>query len=293
VRLVVGYGAGGTADTIARVLASGMSEKLGQQVVVENRTGAGGMLAARDVARAKNDGHTLLLATNAYLHPFTTPSAGASFNFVKDFYPITFAVTTPALIAVHPSLNVKTVREFIDLAKAKPDMISFATGGGTGTTVHLILELFKSRADIQVTHIPYPASPVGLADFLAGRVHAFIAPAPMMLEHIKEGKVVALAITGSRPMPLAPAIPTMGEAGFANFDVTLWMGLAAPSGTPPNIIEKLAQAANETLKSEDAIKILRPLGFTVVGSTPEEFRRSAAAEVSLWANVGEKAGLKK
>ena len=290
IRVVVGFSAGSGADISARVVGQRMGQILGQQIVVENKTGAGSSLAAEQVARAPKDGYTLLMATianviNAVVNP------NLSFDFRKDFAPVVRLTTTPNILVVHPSVGVKSVKELIDLAKAKPDQLSFASSGvATGT--HLAAELFKVMTGVKMVHVPYAGSPQAVTDLLAGRVQVFFSPASTVLQHVREGKLVALASTEAKRAAMAPDLPTMAEAGLPGFETGLWFGLVAPVGTPKEIIDKLARAGNEALKADEVGKALAPQGIDLVGGSPEEFARYLDGEMRRWATVAEAAGLK-
>jgi tripartite-type tricarboxylate transporter receptor subunit TctC len=291
IRVVVGFSAGSGADISARVVGQRMGQILGQQIVVENKTGAGSSLAAEQVARAPKDGYTLLMATianviNAVVNP------NLSFDFRKDFAPVVRLTTTPNILVVHPSVGVKSVKELIELAKAKPDQLSFASSGvATGT--HLAAELFKVMTGVKMVHVPYAGSPQAVTDLLAGRVQVFFSPASTVLQHVREGKLVALASTEAKRAAMAPDLPTMAEAGLPGFETGLWFGLVAPVGTPKEIVDKLARAGNEALQSDEVAKALTPQGIDLVGGSPEEFARYLDGEMKRWATVAEAAGLKK
>jgi tripartite-type tricarboxylate transporter receptor subunit TctC len=193
---------------------------------------------------------------------------------------------------VHPSVGVKTVKELIDLAKTKPDQLSFASSGvATGT--HLSAELFKVLAGVKMVHVPYAGSPQAVTDLLAGRIQVFFSPASTVLQHVRDGKLVALASTEAKRTAIAPELPTMVEAGLPGFETGLWFGLLAPAGTPKEIVDKLARAANEALQADEVAKALAPQGIDVVGGSPEDFARYLASEMKRWATVAEAAGLKK
>jgi tripartite-type tricarboxylate transporter receptor subunit TctC len=259
--------------------------------VVENRTGAGSSLAAEAVARAPKDGYTLLLATianpiNAAMNP------NLPFDFVKDLAPIALLTTTPNVLVVHPSLGVKTVKELIAYAKAKPDALSFGSSGvGSGT--HLSLELFKTMAGVKMVHVPYVGSTQAVVDLLAGRIQVLFAPASTVLPFVQQGKLVALASSEAKRIKIAPDLPTMIESGLPGFETGLWFGLLAPAGTPRDAIEKLSLAANEALKSDEVAKALQPQGIDLLGGTPEQFARFIDSEMKRWAAVAQTAGLRK
>ena len=291
IRVIVGFGPGSGADITARVLGNRMGQILGQQIVVENKTGAGSNLAAEYVAKASKDGYTLLMATisqpiNAAVSP------NLNFDFAKDFAPIVLVSTTPNLLVVNPSLGVKSVQELIALAKAKPDSLSFGSSGvATGT--HLAAELFKVLTGVQMVHVPYAGSAQALTDLLAGRIQLLFTPASTVIQYVHDGRLVALAATEAKRAALAPEIPTMGEAGLAGFDTGLWFGLLAPAGTPPAAINKVAAAVNEALKSDEVANALRPQGIDLLGGTPDQFAGYIAQEMKRWDTVARAAGLKK
>jgi tripartite-type tricarboxylate transporter receptor subunit TctC len=291
VRIIVGFPAGSGADITARVVGQRMGQILGQQIVVENKPGAGSSLAADFVARAPKDGYTLLMGTianpiNAVVNP------NLSFDFIKDFTPIVRLTTTPNILVVHPSIGVTSVKELIDLAKAKPDELSFASSGVlTGT--HLSGELFKVVTGVKMVHVPYAGSPPAVTDLLAGRIQVFFSPASAVLPHVHAGKLVALASTEAKRTAIAPDLPTMAEAGLPGFETGLWFGLFAPAGTPKEIIDKIARAGNEALKADEVGKALAPQGIDLVGGSTEDFARHLDSEMKRWTAVAQAAGLKK
>ena len=290
VRVVVGFPAGSAADITARVVGQRMGQILGQQLVIEDKTGAGSSLAAEVVARAPRDGYTLLLATIANSINAVVKT-NLAFDFAKDFAPIVRLSTTPNILVVHPSLGVKSVKELIDLAKAKPDQLSFASSGVASGT-HLAAELFKMLTGTKMVHVPYAGSPPAVTDLLAGRVQVFFSPISTVIEHVRAGKLVALASTEAKRSAIAPELPTMAEAGLLEFETGLWFGLLAPAGTPKGIIDKLAGAANEALRSDEVIKPLAQQGIDVVGGSPEDFARYLDGEMKRWTTVAEAVGLK-
>jgi len=291
VRVIVGFPAGSGADITARVVGQRMGQILGQQIVVENKPGAGSSLAADLASRAPKDGYTLLMGTIA--NPINAVvNSNLSFDFIKDFTPIVRLTTTPNILVVHPSIGVKSVKELIDLAKAKPDELSFASSGVlTGT--HLSGELFKVATGVKMVHVPYAGSPPAVTDLLAGRVQVFFSPASAVLPHVQTGKLVALASTEAKRTALAPDLPTMTEAGLPGFETGLWFGLFAPTGTPKEIVDKIARAANEALKADEVGKALAPQGIDLVGGSTEEFARYLDGEMKRWSTVAQAAGLKK
>jgi tripartite-type tricarboxylate transporter receptor subunit TctC len=290
VRVIVGFPAGSAADITARVVGQRIGQLLGQQVVIENKSGAGSNLAAEAVARAPKDGYTLLLGTIANSINAVVKS-NLAFDFPKDFMPIIRLTTTPNILVVHPSLGVKSVKELIDLAKAKPDQLLFASSGvATGT--HLAAELFKMLTGTKMVHVPYAGSPPAITDLLAGRVQVFFSPASTVLAHVRSGKLVALASTEAKRTAIAPELPTMAEAGLPGFETGLWFGLLAPAGTSQDVINKLGRAANEALQADEVTTPLAQQGIDSVGGSPEDFARYINGEMQRWAKVAETAGLK-
>jgi len=289
VRIIVGFGPGASADIAARVLAQRMSQTLGQQVIIENRPGAGSNIATEYVARAPKDGYTLLFGTVANTIN-TTLSKNLSFDFGKDFAPIAQAVTLPNILVVHPSLGVDRVPDLISLARSKPQEIFFGSSG-VGTSPHLSGELFNEMAGVKLVHVPYPGSAQAVTDLLAGRVQVMFSPASTVLPHVAEGKLKALASTELKRAGAAPNLPTMSEAGLTGFDTSVWFGLLAPVGTPANVAARLNQAVNDALRSDDVVALLRAQGMDTLGGTPEAFAHTIADETQKWARVIAAAGL--
>ena len=289
--VISGFPAGTTADISARVVGAKIGQILGQQLVVENRPGAASSLAAAAVARAPKDGYTLYIGSaanviNAAMNPQLT------FDFVRDFAPITLLTSTPTVLVVNPGLGVKSVNELIALARAKPDWISFGSSGLASST-HLALELFKALGHVKITHVPYTGSPQVVTDLLAGRIHGYFSPASTVMEHVRAGKLVALAVTDAKRSSIIPDLPTMIEAGIPGFELVLWFGLVAPAGTPQPIIDKLSRAANEALETDEVGKSLQAQSIARIGGTPEEFRRHIDNESTRWTAVVTGAGLRK
>jgi tripartite-type tricarboxylate transporter receptor subunit TctC len=291
IRVFVGFGPGSGADITARVVGARMSQILGQQIVVENKAGAGSSLAAEAAARAPKDGYTLLMATISQpINAAVVPNLG--FDFVKDFAPITLLSTIPNLLVVHPSIGVKNVKELIALAREKPDSLSFGSSGvATGT--HLSAELFKVLTGVKMVHVPYGGSAQAVTDLLAGRIQLLFSPASTVIQHVHDGKLVALAATEAKRAAIAPEVPTMAEAGLPGFETGLWFGLLAPAGTPREAIDKISAAANEALKADEVGKALRPQGIDLLGGTPDDFARYIDSEMKRWDTVARAAGLKK
>ncbi len=291
VHLISGFPAGSTADISARVVGAKMGQILGQQFVIENRVGAASSIAGAQAARAPKDGYTLFVSSaanmiNAAMNP------NLNFDIIKDFAPIALLTSTPTVLVVTPETGVKSVRDLIALAKAKPDTLSFGSSGVASST-HLALELFKSLVGVKITHVPYTGSPQVVTDLLAGRIQGYFSPASTVTGHIAAGKLTALAVTDAKRSSFMPDLPTMIEAGVPDCVSVLWFGLSAPTGTPQPIVDKLARAANEALKSDEVVKSLRAQTVEALGGTPEDFRRHMEAEDKRWTAVVMVAGLRK
>lgn len=290
VRIVVGFGPGSVADVIARAMANRISQTIGQQMVVENRAGAGSSLGAEYVARAPKDGYTLFMCTVAQtINPALNK---LNFDFGKDLAPIALIANAPQILVAHPSLGVSTVKELIALAKAKPNEIQYASSG-VGTLSHLSGVLLNSAAGITLTQIPYPGSAQSMTDVLAGRVPLMFGPASTVWSNVRAGKLKALAVTQSHRATIAPDVPTIAEAGLPGYSAGIWMGLLAPAGTPADIVDKLSHAANDALKSNEVLTLLHAQGVDPLGGTPDEFARFIDAELKKWQSVVTAAGLER
>jgi tripartite-type tricarboxylate transporter receptor subunit TctC len=291
VHVIVGVAPGSTADVSLRVLAQKLSQIMGVQFVVENRTGAGTTMAAQFVVQAAKDGYTLMYGGSANtVNATLSPNVG--FDFAKDLDPIARVTAVPNILVVHPSLGIKSVNELITLARSKPAEILFASSG-VGTSPHMSAELFNLMAGVKLAHVPYQGSSQGINDVLAGRVPVMFSPASTVLPHIQSKVLIALASTHSVRMTLMPDLPTMSEAGLPGYETGVWNGFLAPSGTPRPIIDKLSRAANEAVKSEDVVKALSAQGIATVGGTPEDMASFIRSEIDKWAKVVVAAGLRK
>jgi len=291
VRIMVGFGPGSSADITSRALGQRMSQILGQQFVVEIKTGAASGVAAEFVARAPKDGYTLFLASSANLtNQAINPKV--PFDMVKDFAPIALATSVPIMLVATPTLGVNNVQELIALAKSKPGEVLYASTG-VGTAPHLSGELFAQRAGVKLVHVPYQGSPQAATGVRAGRVSIRFSPISAVAAHVEAGKLKGLASATSKRPAIAPNLPTMAEAGMPDFDTSIWFGLVAPAGTPREIIDKLSRAVAEAQKSDEVLKILRAQGFEAVTGGPDEFAKSMQSEIKRWNAVAEAAGLKK
>ena len=291
VRFIVPFAPGGGTDVLARIVAPKMSETLGKQVVVENRTGAGGNLATEQVAKSPPDGYMILLA---YIGPIAvSPSLNSKLGFdpVKDFSAVSLMATIPLVLVVHPSLPAKSVRELIMLARAKPGQMTYGSAGN-GTAQQLAGELFNLLAATKIMGIPYRGGAPATVAVLTGEVDLLFTGALGVFPHIKSGRLRALAVTTSRRLPSAPELPTVAEAGVQGFEVVSWNGVLVPTGTPPSVIQKLNASISEALRAPDVRQRLNSEGLQIVASTPEQFEQFIRAEITKWAKVVRSAGLK-
>ncbi len=290
IRIVIGFGPGSVADITARVIGTHMGQTLGQQVVVENRVGAGSNIGAEHVARSAKDGSTLFMATIANV--INPAMATLPFDIRKDFTPVTLVASSPQLLVAHPSLGVDSVKELIGLARQKPDTISFAMSG-VGTLSNLSGLLLNNLAGIKLVPVPYQGSAQGVNDVIAGRVPLMFGSAANVMPHVQAGKLKALAVTQSTRLPDAPQVSTMIEAGLPGYDAVVWMGLLAPAGTPTEAVLRLSRAANEALRAPEVRKALGAQGFSTIGGTPDVFARTIDSELKKWSDVVSAAGLRK
>jgi tripartite-type tricarboxylate transporter receptor subunit TctC len=289
VRLIVGFTPGAASDIIGRVFAKGAGRILGQEVVVENKPGAGSSIAAEYVARADKDGYTLFVPALSTLTDEIV--AGRSVDMSRDFAPIAPLGNLAIVLVVNPQANVHSVGELIALAKSKPGKLLYATVGA-GTLPHLCTVLFEQRTGLNLVHVPYPGSPQAITDVIAGRVTMFFAPATVVVGQIASGKVTALATAANNRSSALPDVPTMAEAGMPDFNTPLWLGLVAPAATPRAIIEKLAGAVNQVMHTPEAKETLNKQGYDPVESGPDQFAAFIRSELARWSAVARDAGLK-
>ncbi len=290
VRIVFGFGPGSSGDVMSRVLAQRMSQDLGQPFIVEGKPGANGQLGAAQVARAPNDGYTLFLASVSNATNVAITPASAT-DLAKELTPIALVATVPSILVVHPSLGVANVQELIALAKARPDQLFFGSVG-VGSPPHLADELFKVMAGVKLVHVPYAGgSGQAATDLIAGRISMVFSPASTIAPHIAAGSVKALAAATAKRAGLFPGLPTIAEAGLPGFDSGIWGGLMAPAGTPRPVIDRLARAADDALKTPEVQAVLRNAGIDPLGGTPGDFAELIQAEIEKWAKVAKAAGL--
>lgn len=289
-RIIVSTSPGGGADVTARLLAPRLSGALGQNVIVENRPGASGMIAGEYVTRQPADGYTLLLditthAVNPALHP------RMPFVTLKDLAPVTQIIRAPNVLVVHPSVPVVSVREFIDYAKSRPGGLAYASSGN-GSSQHLAAELFRMRTGIELTHVPYKGGGPALADVVAGHVPVFFAFLSSAAPHIKAGRLKPIAVTGSGRAPSMPSTPTVAESGLPGYEIYDFNGLFAPASTPAKVIERIQAEVGRALALPEVRGQLAAIGAEPVGNTPQQFEAFLRAEIGKWSRVVTEAGIK-
>ncbi len=290
VRLVVPSSPGGGTDISARIIAPQLSQFLGQQVVIENRAGAGTMIGGEVVARAAPDGYTLLMGISTLaINPSMYKKV--PYDALKDFAPVSLAVTLSNVLVVHPSLPAKNVREFVVLVKPRPGQINFASAG-VGTSPHLSMELFLVMTGLKMLHVPYKGSGPGVTDLIAGHVPVMMPNMLSAQPHIKSGRLRALGVTGAKRAPGADDIPTIAEAGVPGYEAVQWYGVLAPAGTPRDIVTKLHAGTARALQNPEVRQRLLGDGAEPVGGTPEEFAAYLRSETAKWAKVIRAAGIK-
>ncbi|MBM3359616.1 MAG: tripartite tricarboxylate transporter substrate binding protein [Betaproteobacteria bacterium] len=290
IRMIVPFPAGGPTDIVARTVAQKMTDSMGQPVVIDNRGGSGGNIGTEIVARATPDGYTLLMAIvghviNPYLY------SRVPYDPVKDFVPITKTAAATIMLSAHPSLQVKSLKELITAAKARPRQITIGSPG-SGTPHHLAAELFKNMAGIDLIHVPYKGAAPAIADLLGGQVNLAIVSLPAAYPHAKAGKIVALGVTSPTRSAVAPEVPTFAEAGLGGYDLENWYGLLAPAGTPRAVIDKLNRETVRSLQLADVKERLNGQGFEIRTSTPEEFAAYIKTELVKWSKIVKASGAK-
>ncbi len=291
IRIIVPTAAGGPSDTSSRLIANELTKRWGKQVMVDNRAGAGTLIGTDLVAKSPPDGYTLLAAPGAIA---TNPSSYKKlpYDTLRDFTPITQTLYVPNLILIHPSLPVKDLRQFIAFAKARPGELMYASAG-FGTNPHLTMELLTNMAHIQLTHVAFKGSAPGLVELLAGRVVASASSAfPLIMPHLKTGKLRSLAITTRTRSEALPDIPTVDEAGLPGYEAVQWSALMAPAGTPTEVIHRLNKEVVDILKLKEVKEHLAKDSAIVLGSSAEEFAVFLKAEIIKWAKVAKVAGIK-
>jgi len=289
VRIIAPFAPGGGTDFIARLIAQKLTERLGQQVIVENKPGAGGNLGAEFAVKSAPDGYTLLLVAGSYT---VNPSLyKLSFDPVNDVTPIIQLSQGPFVVAVHPSVPANSLRELIQLARRQPDKLSYASAGA-GSITHLASELFLDMAKIKIVHIPYKGTGPALNDTIAGSTQLIFGSVSTTLQFIKSGRLRGLAVTTPKRISALPDLPTVAEAGVPGYEVVLWHGLVAPKGVPRPIVDRLNREANEVLKAKDMGDLLATDGVAPAGGTPDKFRAVIKADIERWRGVVKQADIK-
>lgn len=290
VRLIVPYPPGGATDVIGRGLALKLGDRFGQQVVTDNRGGGGQIIGTDLVAKAAPDGYTLLLpsvthAINPGLH------ARLPYDSVRDFAPVTLIGNGPNVLVTHPSVTARSLAELTTLLKAHPDKYNYASSGN-GSGGHLAAELFKTMAGVRMTHVPYKGGGPAYVDLIAGQVSLMFTSPVATLPHVRAGKLRAYATTGAVRSSAMPDLPTIAESGYPGYEASLWYGIMAPAGTPPDIVATLNRAVIDALRQSDIRERFAGLGVDVVGSTPQDFARHVVAEIRKWTKVIKDAGIR-
>jgi tripartite-type tricarboxylate transporter receptor subunit TctC len=284
IKLIVPFPAGGPADIFARALGSGMGAELGQQIVIENRAGAGGLTGVDALAKSAPDGYTIGMNGAAALSAIPFMVSKMPFDWQKDLAVLTLVVRVPEVVVVHPSVEAKTLQELVAFARANPRKISYGSAG-TGSITHLAVELLKKEAGVDLVHVPYRGAAPAVNDLLGGHVQLVVLDTPVLLPHIRSGKVKALAVTSAKRSGALPDVPTTAEAGLANVISDNWYGLSAPAGVPPDVITKLHKAAITTLSSAEIKKQFDSQDAVPAPMTPGEFAAFIQAEQSKWGPI--------
>jgi tripartite-type tricarboxylate transporter receptor subunit TctC len=284
VRIVVPFTPGGANDVIARVVAQRLTEPLGQQVLVDNRGGAGGAIGAELVARSPADGYTLLLANpgpNA-INPMLQPKT--PYDPIKDFSMITLMAVSPQVLVAHPSMPVRSARDLVALAKSKPGQINYGSSG-TGAITHLSMEFFKARTKTNMVHIPYKGANISLTELVGGQVSVMFAALGSIQSMLGSQRIRAIGVAANERTALLPGVPTIAESGIADFEVVNWFGIVGPANIPRPIVDRLNQAINRVVQSADSKERFSTMGFVPRGTTPEELEKHIKSEIARWGSV--------
>jgi tripartite-type tricarboxylate transporter receptor subunit TctC len=292
IKVVVPFPAGGPTDGMARIISDRLGAVLGQSIVIENRGGgAGGSIGAKFVASADPDGYTILITPGGSLTTGPAVHKNIGYDPVKVFTPVAQLIETPLIVAVHSDLPVKSMAELVAYAKANPGKLSWGSQG-FGVAPHLLLEMFKLEAGVNIAHVPYRGTAPMLTAIVAGEVQVVADPMTTCLPHIQSGRLRAIAIAGPERTPKLPDVPTTREAGYPRIDSPFWLGVVAPAGTPPDIVKRLNTAFRESMDPPETRARLATLGAEIKIGTPEDFRQMLAKELALWTNVVKDANIK-
>ena len=291
IRLICPFPPGGAVDIASRAIANELSKTIGQQVVVENKPGAGGNIGGAEAARAAPDGYTIFMTTSGINAINPALYSKMPFDPNKDLAPVSALVSLNNVLVVHPSVTAKSVTDVIAMAKAQPGKMTYASSG-SGTSIHMSAEMFKHLAKVDILHIPYKGSSPALIDMLGGQVMMMFDNVPSALPHIKSGKLRALATTGAKRDATLPDLPTIAEAGVPGYESGVWFGLLVPTGTPRDIIAKLNAEAVKGTKSPEFVKRMTDLGYNIIGSTPEQMTEMLKTELNTWGPIVKASGAK-
>ena len=291
IRVIVPVPAGGTPDVVARMVQPGLSNLLGQQLVIDNRGGAGGLIGAELAAKAVPDGYTLFFSSPGSLTILPHLQKQVAYDTLRDFAPISLVAIGPFLLITHPSLPVKTVKELLALAKSEPGKLNYASAGN-GAANHLAMELFKSMAGINITHLPYKGAPQAVTDLIGGSVNLMFNSIPPVLQHIKSGRLKLLGVSSSKRSPQLPDVPTVSEAGVPGYESITWFGLLAPAKTPKSIVARLNEIVAKVVRAPEMKSQLEIQGYDPVGSSAAEFSAFIRAESEKYAKVVKVSGAK-
>jgi len=291
IRLVVPYPPGGFTDILGRLLATQLQPRLGQNVIVDNKGGGGSTIGSAMVARAPADGYTLLLVAPDLAINESLMASRLNYDARKDFSPVIRAAWSPMVLVTNPSVPAKNVTEFLALAKASPGKINFASGG-IGTGAHLALELLKTRAGVDLTHVPYKGNGPATSDLLGGQVSAMFLQYAVAKPHVAGGKLIVLATPSGKRSQAIPDVPTIAESGLPGFDVEPWFGIVAPAGTPPMIVNRLNAEIAKIMQQTDVMEMLASVGATPSVSSPQEFAKFIDSEITRWGEVVKTSGAK-
>lgn len=290
VRIVVPFQAGGSTDVVFRILAPQLTEQLGQTVVVDNRPGGGATIGMEIVAKSPPDGHTLGVATLSFVcNPFILSKL--PYDSVKDLAPVTLVTRVPHVFAVHPSVPVRSIKELVALAKAKPNGILYASGGNA-TSNHLAMEYFNYKTGVKMVHVPYKGAGSALTSLLSGETTIFAASLSSAVQHFKSGRLVAIGVSTLTRDPLLPNVPTISESGVPGYEVVEWHGVVVPAGTPGPVIGRLHQEIIKALALPEVKEKIGNVGAQIVGSTPDELAAHIKKELALWQTVVKAAGIR-
>jgi tripartite-type tricarboxylate transporter receptor subunit TctC len=289
VRFVIGFTPGGPSDILARAVGQKLAERWGQQVVIENRPGAGGNLAAEAVAKSAPDGYTWLLGNNSILATNQSLYRKLPYDPVKDFAPVALVAVQPNILVLHPEVKANSVMELVALAKQSPGKLNYASSGA-GAAAHLAGELFKTMAGVDIVHVPYKGAQPALTDLIAGQVQLMFATSASVIPYMKAGRLRALAVTTAQRSPSVPELPTVSEAGLSGFEATTWHGVVVPAATAGALVQKLNQDINSVLKEKDLSERLAGLGAEVLTGTPRDFADYIAREIPKWSKVVKDSG---